>query len=267
LTGYFAIAESGFIKAFSCYGEPISGEPLAADPLQGRQRMEMIMELSEMLAPVGEILKLLAKKKVTTERLTLLLSTGILADVLDPEADLTVFRRKDIRAALRMEPLQEPSFAERFLDIVVYGHNYDEEAHSSVLCLIERILRTSLRELAFDDIVLSEALGTLDLLPMKNRLRRAGIVTESTALDRDEEGMLTQLIRYIRCYHVLCLIQNIDPPPGWDIHIYKLIPDSVVDDDGEKQKQWILETLFHSDFFGALEAKMLLDHFGLPYTE
>lgn len=243
----------------------IFGKPLAADPLMGRQRMEMTMKMQEVYAPLGQILKLMSDKGVTSKRLTLLIKTGILADLLDPEADLSVTRRAAIREALRMEPLGKPRLGELVMDMCFHGMDSDNEAHSLVLLLIERILKISLFELAGNLDALSEALTALRLLPIKNRLRRAGIVPESSALDRDQEGMLTQLVQYIRSYYLLCKLRSIEHVSDWSVSFLDILPWDLESE--EEGKSVILELFRDTKFADPRDARLLLDRCGIKFTE
>lgn len=165
--------------------------------------------------------QLLRDKKVTPKRMTDILKSGILADVLDPEAHL--LSRRDVRKALWLEPLTERSDETKTWGFF-YSMGGHPELHLEALIAVEEMIGGSLYNLAKDEKVLREKINALDVRQIKNRLLRGGIIGEISVEKSDNAEMCRELGDYVIAYFTICTFQNVTPVSIGMKHLFDLLP-------------------------------------------
>ncbi len=157
------------------------------------------------LAQLEAFLKLLTAKDVTRERMADILASGVLADLLSPDANL--YTRGAFRRALGLDPYRWTG--------VGYGKWLEKyrawpgpEMHREI---IRTILSGSLQGQYkafyehFDDGLFRGAVRCCDeIRSFKNRMCRLGMISKEAATG-DHEILVAELVEYLYVYHLLAI--------------------------------------------------------------
>ncbi len=148
---------------------------------------------------------------MTPFRLGDLLSSGILADVFDVEADL--FGRHAVRKALNLEPLSSSADEVGKSALSSWRLSYRQpspELHKELFGAIDLWLKGSLLLIARSENDLRAVISTLSLLRIKNRLVRAGVLSDSSVEAANQDEMRVELFSYVLAYRTLYDMADMD---------------------------------------------------------